>query len=898
MKHLEHNHDVNLPQWGPYSKKYTGISHIAQAKRGIRYDLSVVPGYYRRKIDVPSVLWESGYHPWEASPNLEYYSFRHELEWKDKLIADISYNEISSNARLIRCHYQNNTEFEQNVTLQLISSIHYPQIGNHKPLLGVSEFIGPEKSEFLDALQYKNLSFSTPRPSDQLVYDGLLRGEQREHGATFGSVIGKNFGATAGDSVSYRWHIVHSYAEAVLIIRYKAKAEASIKLNINNVKEDTILLHATDEFACYEYRIGSINASELDFTVESSVDVAFMLDSFVLVETEATHEVEFIERPFKFEPIIEKGPVEQSLILKYDDADDYYGLMWSYEHYDYREYISAELDTTLRFRVNHHGEPRFIGNGEGHYYDVMLKPIPIEPLGEKKVYAVIVNGSKERVKAYLEQYAKSTTDFEKLYEAARSNLIPFSSSVKGLPYQLGQQLMQSTLMTNIVYPVYIQKDYIRHYTPGKWWDSLYTWDAGFIGLGLLELDVDKAIEVLNTYVTDPGNEHAAYIHHGSPVPVQHYLFLEIWNRTQNKAMLAFFYDRLKQYYLFQSGQMGSSTFNKFNSNLLSSWDYFYNSGGWDDYAPQVYVHAEQLGGKTAPASVTAHVIRIAKILKMAAIQLSKNEDIALYDVNIKTFTQALNEYSWDETAGYYSYVVHDDLGNPSYQLKHESGENFNQGFDGIYPVISGICDEERESLLIGHMMNEQEIFSPIGLTAISQKVPYYRIDGYWNGAVWFSHQWFFWKTLLTLGRADEAFKIAQTALDLWKKETDLSYNCMEHFIIASGRGAGWHQFGALSAPVLNWFNSYYVPGTITAGYEVWITEQSFSEDNSQLQLSYNYYSERNHGSYVLLIHMAEGHHYQVLLNGDAIECIERHSGLLELTIPHTVISGHLVITNN
>ncbi len=69
---------------------------------------------------------------------------------------------------------------------------------------------------------------------------------------------------------------------------------------------------------------------------------------------------------------------------------------------------------------------------------------------------------------------------------------------------------------------------------------------------------------------------------------------------------------------------------------------------------------------------------------------------------------------------------------------------------------------------------------------MDQSAPYYRHDGYWNGAVWMPHQWFLWKTMLDLGQADFAFKIAQTALDLWKSEVDESYECFEHFLIESG----------------------------------------------------------------------------------------------------------------
>lgn len=55
-------------------------------------------------------------------------------------------------------------------------------------------------------------------------------------------------------------------------------------------------------------------------------------------------------------------------------------------------------------------------------------------------------------------------------------------------------------------------------------------------------------------------------------------------------MLEYFYPRLKQYHEFLAGRLGSSTTNSLNSNLLKTWDYFYNSGGWDDYPPQKFTH--------------------------------------------------------------------------------------------------------------------------------------------------------------------------------------------------------------------------------------------------------------------------------------------------------------------
>ena len=61
------SHDIaSLSQWGPYSKEYYGISHIADLSSGIQVEFCLVTGQYRRNFKVPSALYESGVHPWNV----------------------------------------------------------------------------------------------------------------------------------------------------------------------------------------------------------------------------------------------------------------------------------------------------------------------------------------------------------------------------------------------------------------------------------------------------------------------------------------------------------------------------------------------------------------------------------------------------------------------------------------------------------------------------------------------------------------------------------------------------------------------------------------------------------------------------------------------------------------
>lgn len=108
------SHDIaSLHAWGPYSKRYAGISHIPDMRKGIRFDFSVMPGYYRNRQLVPHVLFESSYYPWEINPEMTRITYRYELEWKDRVYTDVTYHILDDNRTLVGIHCVNNTSMPQ-----------------------------------------------------------------------------------------------------------------------------------------------------------------------------------------------------------------------------------------------------------------------------------------------------------------------------------------------------------------------------------------------------------------------------------------------------------------------------------------------------------------------------------------------------------------------------------------------------------------------------------------------------------------------------------------------------------------------------------------------------------------------------------------------------------------
>ena len=83
---LEQTHDLSLPDWGPYSSRTFGLSHIHSKEYGNIVDVVLMGGFYRRPLAVPDARRPSGGIPWKCSKDLRYYSYRQQIEWKDKVV--------------------------------------------------------------------------------------------------------------------------------------------------------------------------------------------------------------------------------------------------------------------------------------------------------------------------------------------------------------------------------------------------------------------------------------------------------------------------------------------------------------------------------------------------------------------------------------------------------------------------------------------------------------------------------------------------------------------------------------------------------------------------------------------------------------------------------------------
>ena len=637
---LVNNRDLTLSNWGPYSKKYAGYSHIPDVSKGEMFDITVCPAFYHRKILCPNVNWESDYHTWEASPNLDYVKYRYELSWKDKVFADVSYNRIEKNVNQIRIEASNNTRLAENLEFHLMASMQFPNQISNKVYL-------PDNSIWIDGTAYSKLSYADPDIRDNLTQDGWLRGELRDFKFVNNTALSNGFGKNKGDEAVYEY-TAGKLKSAYLILRGKTIKHKTVSLIVTvDGQKYPIKIEASEELLLKKLHIGDLSEGKhkLRFHFEEH-DNEMIIDGFSVVEKNQLENFRIKEEKAEMKPeTLLQG--NNSLILKYKNSDFYYGIYWDFPHCKIRDVHAEYLEHIMKKEANNHGIKVLKKDDKGFYKNILLYPVDIDPNSKKVVNGLVCCGSLEEVKQILFKYSQDI-DWDALINKGKEKAFQFKINSEGEKYRFGQQLLSATALTNIVYPIYTQGQFIRHNTPGKCWNSLYTWDSGFIGIGLSDIDLQRSIEILNTYVTDPGNE-VAFIHHGSMVPVQFLLFHELWNKTQSVKLLKHFYPRLLKYHDFMMGRFGSSSTRNLKSGLIRTWDYFYNSGGWDDYPPQVHIHKEKLADKVTSVINSSIAIRCAKIMSMAAKELGKINDVKQFNKDIKELSKALQNHSWDKS---------------------------------------------------------------------------------------------------------------------------------------------------------------------------------------------------------------------------------------------------------
>jgi len=851
--------DLSLGKWGPYNKEYLGVCHVADAELGASFNLELFPGFFRRRVFVSHANTDNGLKMWGANPSLTRFTYRYELEWKDRVYCDADFL-ITDDKRVdIACTFVNNNDVPQSVNLNLCASLQYPTVKVGRDVASyripcTAEL--PDGCVMVDALDYSDISCA-----ERLAQDGRYLGEMQTEGAAGKSSV--LYGRFFSHPNHYVLYIAPCNSDS-LLVRYMAGEDTAMSISVDGNAQTVTLCGGGFSTVTVSADIREGSVIELRPTGKPiSIDC--------LVFGDKAEQTVFKAAERSLEP--ERTVDGNRMTLVYPGIPTTYTVEWQEPAQMIRRYYYSDIGKALQLCTHDHVSTVLRGDkGIGVYENVLSDPIFLAP-GESRTLHYTVTGGD-------------------VGEATPAELYRVASNPDGEPFAFSQNMMAATTLLNVVYPIYTRRQYIRHNTPGRNWDCLYSWDSGFIGMGLATADFDRAFECLYTYLTPVGDRHSPFIFHGSVVPTQIFLYQYLFNKyPEQREKLAEIYPMVKQFFDFYAKM--DERADQTGSGFLKTWGIFYNSGGWDDYPPQEYLHRATREGldtttaNTTPIITTAITVLIAKIMRGIAEELGL-PDLAEYDAVVAKYSAPILTHAWNEETGYFSYIVHGKDGKPERFLKHPDGSDYNQGFDGIYPYIAGITDSHQDERILANV--KEGLMTPIGVGVVDTRASYYNPGGYWNGSVWMPHQWILWRSLFDRGECELAFEIADTALKVWKRETDESYSCFENFMSANGRGSGYHHFSGLSTPVLMFFESYYKPGTVTAGFGTTVGSVVWNADKTALTLK----CRTNGRKPVVLVCLAAGKSYTFTVNGKQVTAKQVTGGAYEVSVP----TGNVVLTIN
>jgi hypothetical protein len=840
------NRDIPLPDWGPYSDHWNGIAHIADPVRGLRMDFALAPAVLRRETLVPYAEMGLAMQPIRADPELGY------IAWECKLSAgvDVTLEWLAvASGGVLRATAHNRSTSSWPLLLNWIARLAPP---SNPPRTRLEDASGiahravkgspsspadvhlPDSGLWVDALHYDRLDWAEKRFDDHLVTDGRRRGEIFEDGFVGSTGIGQGFGGTAGDRVQWRLRIVRPYRAAVVRLRYRIAGGTS-EFRLAGLVNRAIRLGGDggmhETFRTIDVAIGAISAGDHLLMLGALGGRPIELDGFALVEADEAELVAFSPHGWVLEAQRQDDVAAGRTLLSFSkEIPQVYAMAWTggTTHIG-----SARTDDvrTLDWALN---DPSLFamkrvpqGVGPGSVTITTPAVIDLAPGATIVRDCFIAVGTPLGAAEALHEVR--ARDADAAFAAARQ---PAQTRSGTAAYREGAERLLATIATNMLFPIWTGGTWVRNYCPGREWSSVYTWDSGFTGLGMARAAPRLSTALLDTYLSPIDDEQAAFLHHGTPLATQFYLFQELWNRNGSLTFARERYPRLARYLRFLMGREGGSTCRDLKSGLIRTYDYFYNTGGMDDYPAQMAVHAAKKTDRVAPVISSAHAIRCAKILCQVAEAIGATRDLSEWRGDIASLSEALQSHSWDEASGYYAYVVHDAAKQPTGQWRSAKGENYNMGLDGISPLVADMCTLAQVQKLIENMMTPGRLWTPYGLTAVDQRASYFSSDGYWNGTVWMPHQWFMWKALLDYGEGEKAWQIGKTALDVYSAEIERSGRTYENFDARTGIGSAWHPFGALSSPIRNWFEGYYVPGTLSVGLNTRIVHQRWSDDRA------------------------------------------------------------------
>lgn len=476
-----------FPAWGPYGKKYMGISRIAEHEfaKGVRFDLTVAPAIFGGDIKVPNTTLPSGCHPWRCSPDYSIFTYRHDLEWKDRVYAEVSYVRLTDESTLIRTEIVNNSELIQNCVINFFESVEYPSPEYCRLSL-------PENCAFKKAVEYDSYDYAVKRPWDEQNADGFKKGEFADNrfvgGFGLGDRAGKwhmphrylpPFGAEKGDSLSLTLHCNNSFDNAVLAVRYRTsdiKYEQGKMVGVNYIPSEKsseflfngkkIVFAPTNELATALISLGRVEKGDFNISLEALGTGGIEFDFFCICEKNDFADIKTAMVKYDYVPEFSAEVQPDGgykTVCKYPCIEGSFVLRTFNGNTRLREIATGALEDCMTARLSN-SDPTFDDvtesftgafsrkhSDDGFFSNAIIHTIFVEPHGRHIEYAVISKGETEY---------KSAEDYEKIYNSRLKEAAPVSLNRDGKKYEQSCEILKATVMTNAVYPIYKHGEYI------------------------------------------------------------------------------------------------------------------------------------------------------------------------------------------------------------------------------------------------------------------------------------------------------------------------------------------------------------------------------------------------------------------------------------------------------
>jgi len=243
-------------------------------------------------------------------------TYRYELEWKDKVFVDVTYSTVAPNTVLAAMHCVNNSALPQNLVLNLMASLEHPEVFPSVKAQTTGD------SRWINAVDYQQLTFAHARPTDNLVYDGWLRGEVRSNDYVGGSAIGQGVRQRPRRQGHYAipasWRRAPARSPPLSAERGRTRG-----LQIQRPRQSEMDFIGTGKFEMLEVPFSPSAAARTSWFLNQKVEARSSSMVFLSFPRKTAKKV----RPLlpvekKFTPEI-KPAGEKSLILKYDEVENY-----------------------------------------------------------------------------------------------------------------------------------------------------------------------------------------------------------------------------------------------------------------------------------------------------------------------------------------------------------------------------------------------------------------------------------------------------------------------------------------------------------------------------------------------------------------------------------------------